>query len=284
MQAQVSAFSRLSATTDVRGRSAVCKPARSLYLRAHAEVAELADAPDSKSGARQGVWVRFPPSALPLQQADAGRGRYAACSRSRCENSSAPAIGIGGLLAQRPVLELVGELLRTGMKRTFAQPVRMKADRNARRPRSSSARSTMLCARRSSDGSRTLVRASQAHSPRWPETSGRSDISLTRADGTPVHRCFRATSDHACRSPSPCLPSPLARRGRLGPARGCCSRAKHGPRPRAHARARVMEKALMPPTPPPRTRRSGRGPLPGGVWSRLGFHVGRGAENRTRAL
>src|SRR5438552_3403032 len=29
-----------------------------------AEVAELADAPDSKSGARKGVWVRFPPSAL----------------------------------------------------------------------------------------------------------------------------------------------------------------------------------------------------------------------------
>src|SRR5215212_3449557 len=28
-----------------------------------AEVAELADAPDSKSGARKGVWVRFPPSA-----------------------------------------------------------------------------------------------------------------------------------------------------------------------------------------------------------------------------
>src|SRR6266496_1733349 len=29
-----------------------------------AEVAELADAPDSKSGARKGVRVRFPPSAL----------------------------------------------------------------------------------------------------------------------------------------------------------------------------------------------------------------------------
>ena len=28
-----------------------------------AEVAELADAPDSKSGARKGVWVRVPPSA-----------------------------------------------------------------------------------------------------------------------------------------------------------------------------------------------------------------------------
>jgi hypothetical protein len=30
---------------------------------ADAEVAELADAPDSKSGALRGVWVRFPPSA-----------------------------------------------------------------------------------------------------------------------------------------------------------------------------------------------------------------------------
>src|SRR6266545_3979391 len=33
------------------------------YHGARAEVAELADAPDSKSGARKGVWVRFPPSA-----------------------------------------------------------------------------------------------------------------------------------------------------------------------------------------------------------------------------
>src|SRR6478752_7404344 len=39
-----------------------------------AEVAELADAPDSKSGSLRGVWVRFPPSAL------AGRG---ACARGR---------------------------------------------------------------------------------------------------------------------------------------------------------------------------------------------------------
>src|SRR3954447_6767185 len=29
-----------------------------------AEVAELVDAPDSKSGSPRGVWVRFPPSAL----------------------------------------------------------------------------------------------------------------------------------------------------------------------------------------------------------------------------
>ena len=31
-----------------------------------AEVAELADAPDSKSGSLRGVWVRFPPSAFLL--------------------------------------------------------------------------------------------------------------------------------------------------------------------------------------------------------------------------
>src|SRR5688500_12547366 len=30
-----------------------------------AEVAELVDAPDSKSGSLRGVWVRFPPSAPP---------------------------------------------------------------------------------------------------------------------------------------------------------------------------------------------------------------------------
>ena len=41
-------------------------------------MAELADAPDSKSGARKGVWVRFPPSAsqaLPLTKADLDFGR-----------------------------------------------------------------------------------------------------------------------------------------------------------------------------------------------------------------
>jgi integrase len=41
-------------------------------------VAELADAPDSKSGSLRGVWVRFPPSAslaLPLTKADLDFGR-----------------------------------------------------------------------------------------------------------------------------------------------------------------------------------------------------------------
>ena len=37
---------------------------RRTTLSAKAEVAELADAPDSKSGSPRGVWVRFPPSAL----------------------------------------------------------------------------------------------------------------------------------------------------------------------------------------------------------------------------
>src|SRR6266542_1401534 len=44
------------------------------YHGARAEVAELADAPDSKSGARKGVWVRFPPSAL-IGQRDRGLDR-----------------------------------------------------------------------------------------------------------------------------------------------------------------------------------------------------------------
>src|SRR5439155_7979101 len=40
-------------------------PLESGRLRwASAEVAELVDAPDSKSGSLRGVWVRFPPSAL----------------------------------------------------------------------------------------------------------------------------------------------------------------------------------------------------------------------------
>src|SRR4051794_41862558 len=34
------------------------------YSGSRAEVAELVDAPDSKSGAFTGVWVRVPPSAL----------------------------------------------------------------------------------------------------------------------------------------------------------------------------------------------------------------------------
>ena len=39
------------------------RPERADYHASSAEVAELADAPDSKSGSLRGVWVRFPPSA-----------------------------------------------------------------------------------------------------------------------------------------------------------------------------------------------------------------------------
>ena len=38
-----------------------------------AEVAELADAPDSKSGSLRGVWVRFPPSAFAAPEPGAPR-------------------------------------------------------------------------------------------------------------------------------------------------------------------------------------------------------------------
>src|SRR5215216_122488 len=55
-----------------------------------AEVAELADAPDSKSGSLRGVWVRFPPSALEppsaattTPQAGSAAGRHTAATRVR---------------------------------------------------------------------------------------------------------------------------------------------------------------------------------------------------------
>src|SRR5439155_18269143 len=46
------------------GRSLHRRVASLVPWRQQAEVAELADAPDSKSGSLRGVWVRFPPSAL----------------------------------------------------------------------------------------------------------------------------------------------------------------------------------------------------------------------------
>src|SRR6478735_9155505 len=48
--------------SDAVKASGILRRVRST-MRAQAEVAELADAPDSKSGSLRGVWVRFPPSA-----------------------------------------------------------------------------------------------------------------------------------------------------------------------------------------------------------------------------
>src|SRR5260370_13330465 len=50
-------------TAHLRTEQACAEPGSTMRFRA--EVAELADAPDSKSGARKGVWVRVPPSASP---------------------------------------------------------------------------------------------------------------------------------------------------------------------------------------------------------------------------
>ena len=47
----------------VLSRARAC---RGVTIEPSAEVAELADAPDSKSGSLRGVWVRPPPSALTL--------------------------------------------------------------------------------------------------------------------------------------------------------------------------------------------------------------------------
>src|SRR3954470_15127294 len=49
-------------------------------MTAQAEVAELADAPDSKSGSLRGVWVRFPPSA-PRATEDSSHARPAGSCR-----------------------------------------------------------------------------------------------------------------------------------------------------------------------------------------------------------
>src|ERR687884_1526650 len=47
--------------SSARARS--CRAGEWGYCSSQAEVAELADAPDSKSGGLRAVWVRFPPSA-----------------------------------------------------------------------------------------------------------------------------------------------------------------------------------------------------------------------------
>ena len=60
-----------------------------------AEVAELVDAPDSKSGSPRGVWVRFPPSASSFWRFRSSRrrdtrreARYPGSARTRCARRS----------------------------------------------------------------------------------------------------------------------------------------------------------------------------------------------------
>ncbi len=55
------------------GGNLFTSPLAKIYWRTVADVAELADAPDSKSGTRKSVWVRPPPSApfyLPIRGDD----------------------------------------------------------------------------------------------------------------------------------------------------------------------------------------------------------------------
>ena len=47
-----------------------------------AGVAELADAPDSKSGGRKAVWVRFPPPAPPSAASLARHSADESCERA----------------------------------------------------------------------------------------------------------------------------------------------------------------------------------------------------------
>ena len=79
------------------------------HVRCHgAEVAELADAPDSKSGGRKAVWVRFPPSALKRR----GHARRDATSKPfpATQNQSADGARLQALSARRhqPATKRVG--------------------------------------------------------------------------------------------------------------------------------------------------------------------------------
>ena len=58
---------------DLRPQPVAHRSAATILCQA--EVAELADAPDSKSGVRKDVWVRPPPSALDGYRDFARRGR-----------------------------------------------------------------------------------------------------------------------------------------------------------------------------------------------------------------
>jgi ADP-ribose pyrophosphatase YjhB (NUDIX family) len=63
---------RYLATLAVLNRSASAIQLPPLYLRPLAGVAELVDAPDSKSGSGNRVWVRFPPPAPRMSEGDRG--------------------------------------------------------------------------------------------------------------------------------------------------------------------------------------------------------------------
>ena len=58
------------------------------HRQCEAEVAELADAPDSKSGGLRAVWVRFPPSAWSTTR------RFTLATRTPCADTSSPAEGL----------------------------------------------------------------------------------------------------------------------------------------------------------------------------------------------
>src|SRR6266540_6980806 len=75
-------LSSTSCGGSIRGARGICK--RDPALQCHrAGVAELADAPDSKSGGPRALWVRFPPPACALPREPPAAAR-AARFRARC--------------------------------------------------------------------------------------------------------------------------------------------------------------------------------------------------------
>ena len=67
-----------SSRTPISSIASCLHPARPIYIPRHpaADVAELADALDSKSGTRKSVWVRPPPSAPPNLLMPAGADQF----------------------------------------------------------------------------------------------------------------------------------------------------------------------------------------------------------------